>query len=554
MIPRKKFYLNRQNLPHATYQHEFSAEELVEFEKCLADPVYFAETYIKIINVDKGLIPFNMYGFQKDMVRLFHENRFSITKCARQVGKSTCAISYLLWYVLFNEYVNIAIMANKAGTARDLLGKLQLAYENLPRFLQQGVQEWNKGSIELANGSRIVADSTTGDSVRGRSFNIVFLDEFAFVPTNIAEAFYTSTYPTISSGKTTKIIIVSTPNGMNHYYREWQKAVEGISEYKHFEVHWSAVPGRDEDWKEQTIRNTSEQQFMQEHECHFMAASGTLISAKALSAMKMLKPVYIDGTYREYAYPQVGHNYVITVDCARGVGLDYSAFSVIDITDTPYKQVGVYRNNLVQAPVLPTLILAIARKFNDAQVLIEVNDVGQQVAELLHFEHEYENVFKIVSKGKAGQQISGGFGLRTSFGLKTTTPVKRVGCAGLKTLVESGKLEISDPDTIMELTTFVAKNNSYEAEEGNHDDLAMTLVLFGWITAQRFFRENIDDNFRKVLEEEQLRIFEETFVPFGIIDNHTAPETFVAEGDLWTEIRNDSRFPSYMSDEDSFKL
>lgn len=535
-------YNGNPNLPKDDYRHAFSQKELEEFVKCADDPVYFAITYMRIINVDRGLIPFEMWDFQQDMLNTFHNNRFSICKLPRQVGKTTTSVAFLLHYILFNENVNVAILANKAATAREIMGRLQLAFEYLPRFLQQGVKEWNKGSIELGNGSRAIADSTSGSSVRGRSFNVVFLDEFAFVPENIAEAFFMSTYPTISSGKSTKVIIVSTPNGLNQFYKMWFKATSDDpdikSEYVPIEIHWSMVPGRDEDWKRQTIANTSEDQFRQEFECEFIGSANTLIHPAKLRSLVWHKPVRHDGFLDILREPDLTRTYTMTVDVAEGQGLDYSTFSIFDVTEIPYRQVAKYRNNKISPMLFPTVIVQAAKMYNDAFILVEINSIGLQVADIIHFELSYENLIKIQVKGKLGQQSTPGFTKKIAYGLKTSTQTKNIGCSNLKTLIESDKLIINDEHTIDELMRFSADKKSFKAEEGSNDDLAMTLVHFGWLTSQRYFKENINSNIRAVLQQEQLNIMDESFVPFGIIDDGLEDRMEKdAHGELWFKER-----------------
>ena len=535
-------YNGNPNLPKDDYRHAFSQKELEEFVKCADDPVYFAITYMRIINVDRGLMPFEMWDFQQDMLNTFHNNRFSICKLPRQVGKTTTSVAFLLHYILFNENVNVAILANKAATAREIMGRLQLAFEYLPRFLQQGVKEWNKGSIELGNGSRAIADSTSGSSVRGRSFNVVFLDEFAFVPENIAEAFFMSTYPTISSGKSTKVIIVSTPNGLNQFYKMWFKATSDDpdikSEYVPIEIHWSMVPGRDEDWKRQTIANTSEDQFRQEFECEFIGSANTLIHPAKLRSLVWHKPVRHDGFLDILREPDLTRTYTMTVDVAEGQGLDYSTFSIFDVTEIPYRQVAKYRNNKISPMLFPTVIVQAAKMYNDAFILVEINSIGLQVADIIHFELSYENLIKIQVKGKLGQQSTPGFTKKIAYGLKTSTQTKNIGCSNLKTLIESDKLIINDEHTIDELMRFSADKKSFKAEEGSNDDLAMTLVHFGWLTSQRYFKENINSNIRAVLQQEQLNIMDESFVPFGIIDDGLEDRMEKdAHGELWFKER-----------------
>jgi len=534
-MPRYEGYQGNPNLPREDYIHSFTQYEIDEFIKCANDPIYFATKYMKIVNVDHGLIPFKMWDFQKEMLTTFHENRFSICKLPRQVGKTTTAVAFLLHFILFSESVSIAILANKSSTAREILGRLQLAFEYLPRFLQQGIKEWNKGSIELANGSRAIADSTSGSSVRGRTFNVIFLDEFAFVPNNIAEAFFMSTYPTISSGSNTKVIIVSTPNGMNLFYRMWMDAVEKRSDYLPIEIHWSMVPGRTQEWKEQVIRNTSEDQFRQEFECEFIGSTNTLIHPTKIRTLVFQNPITKENYLDIYEVPQIGKTYLISVDVAEGQEKDYSTFSVIDVTQIPYKQVAKYRNNKIAPMLYPTVIYTAARKYNDAFVLVEINSIGMQVADILHNELAYENLIKIRNaKGKVGQQVTPGYTKQMQFGLKQSVQTKKIGCANLKSLIENDKLIINDADTIMELTTFSEHKTSFAAEEGNNDDLVMTLVNFGWLTSQRYFKENLQNDIRAVLQHEQFQLMDQDTVPFGIIDNGLKDDMEVdVDGDLW---------------------
>ena len=528
-------YLGNQNLKRIGVELQYTEEQVTEIVKCAEDPVYFIKTYMKIVNVDKGLVPFEMWNFQEDMVRTFHENRFSICKMPRQVGKTTTSAGYMLWCVLFQENFNIAILANKGSLAREILGRIQYAYEYLPIWLQQGIKVWNKGNIELENGSKINAYATSAAGVRGGSYNLIFLDEFAFVPKNMADDFFTSTYPVISSGKTTKVIIVSTPFGLNHFYKMWIDASEGRSTYKPLEIHWSMVPGRDEAWKEETIRNTSEEQFRQEFETEFIGSSATLVSGSKLRSLAFRTPVESEEGLDIYEKPKPNRLYICTVDCAEGVGLDYQTVNVIDVTEVPYKQVAKYRNNKLPLLFFPTIIYSLANRYNEAFVLIETNNVGQQVVDILHYDLEYENVYKIDHHHVKGQTISGGFRRSSSFGIKTTKTVKKIGCANLKTLIESDKLLIVDFDTIAELNTFVRVRDTYMAEEGNNDDLAMGLVLFAWLTAQSYFKDSTNIDIRKVLLEEENMLGDEDITPVGFIDDGKQEEVIIDGGDVWTE-------------------
>ena len=528
-------YLGNPNLKKANVANEFTPKQVEEYIKCSEDPVYFIQTYIKIVSLDKGLIPFEMYDFQVDMTRKFHDNRFNIAKLPRQSGKSTIVTSYLLWYVLFNANVNVAILANKAATSREMLQRLQLSYENLPKWLQQGILQWNRGSLELENGSKIMAASTSSSAVRGMSFNVIFLDEFAFVPNHIADQFFSSVYPTISSGKSTKVIIISTPHGMNMFYKLWHDAEKGKNEYIPTEVHWSAVPGRDAAWKEQTIKNTSEQQFKVEFECEFLGSVDTLISPSKLRVMPYHDPIKENKGLAIYKRAEPDHNYIITVDVARGTSQDYSAFCVMDTTTLPYEMVARYRNNEIKPIIFPNIIVDVAKNYNNAYILCEVNDIGGQVADIIQFDLEYENLLMAAMRGRAGQQLGQGFsGKKTQLGVKMSTAVKQVGCSNLKALIEEDKLIIPDYDTIAELTTFIVKGQSFAAEDGCNDDLAMCLVIFAWMAMQPYFKEMHDNDVRQRIYEDQRESIEQDMAPFGFMDDGLGEEYFAdAQGDVW---------------------
>ena len=528
-------YLGNPLLKKANVKQEFTKDQILEFMACKSDPVYFAKQHVKIVSLDEGLVPFEPYDFQEGLIRKFHDNRFNICKMPRQTGKSTTVVSYLLHYAVFNDNVNIGILANKAKIAIDLLGRLQTAYENLPKWMQQGIIAWNKGSLELENGSKILAASTSASAVRGMSFNILFLDEFAFVPNHVADDFFASVYPTISSGTQTKVIIVSTPRGMNHFYRMWHDAERGKSDYIPTDVHWSEVPGRDAVWKEQTIANTSEQQFKVEFECEFLGSVNTLISPAKLKNMVYEAPIMKNAGLDIYENSIPEHNYLMTVDVARGLGNDYSAFIVYDITNFPYKVVAKYRNNEIKPMLFPNIIYDVARGYNNSFILCEVNDIGDQVASILHFDLEYDNVLMCSMRGRAGQIVGSGFsGKKSQLGVRMTAAVKKLGCSNLKTLLEDDKLLTVDYEIISELTTFSQKHNSFEAEEGCNDDLAMCLVIFAWLVAQDYFKEMTDNDVRKRIYEEQKNQIEQDMAPFGFISDGLDDDSFIDKnGERW---------------------
>ncbi len=514
---------------------QLTEDQVREYVRCSQDPVYFIENYVKIITLDKGFVQIKLYPFQREAVTDINDNRRVIVKAGRQVGKTTMVVGYILWYILFNEDKFVAILANKAPTAREILNRIKIAYESLPLWLQQGVKTWNKGDIELENNCRVMATSTASSAIRGYSISLLYLDEFAFVPTNIADEFFTSVYPTISSGTQSKILISSTPNGMNHYYRMWTEAVEGQNGFKHIEANWRQVPGRDQAWADDQRRILGDEKFLQEMECEFMGSAGTLLSAAALKSLAFVKPAHVsDIGVKIYQPPAKDHSYVIVVDTSRGKGLDYSAFSVIDVTTLPYQQVCTYKDNNISPLVYPSIIKRIGDYYNQAYVMVEINDNGQQIVDSLFEDYDYENILSTVEiKGKIA--MTWGYGNKSQRGIRTTKSVKRLGCSLLKNLIEGQKLITQDFETISELSTFIAKGGSFEAEEGSHDDLVMTLVLFSWMTNQQFFADMTDTNIKQKLHEEQLKQIEEESLPTFLAGHMDVDQSmdYIEDGAVW---------------------
>lgn len=685
-------YMGNPLLKRANVTNEFTQEQLIELAKCATDPVYFARNYIKIVNVDDGLVPFDMWPFQEKMLTTFHENRFSICKLPRQPlkddtpiptpsgykkikdlkigdyvydlygkktkvinkigykntekcyklsfkgkqfeeeivcdkdhfwrvyfddtsvvltaeqiyylkkevflkrqsfntlvdnwdeviqlvsieeiistsvscievenkdhsflcgknfiptinsGKSTTTVSFLLHYAIFNEKASIAILANKQSSAKDIISRLQVSFENLPDWMQPGVKSWNKTSVELDNGSKIITASTSASSVRGGSYNVIFLDEFAFVPNNIALNFMNSVYPTISSGRETKVIICSTPQGMNYFYKMWDEAIKRLNDYIPLEINWNDVPGRDEKWKIKTIANlgggqTGQRAFDQEFSCSFLGSSDTLISGAKLQTLVHNKPIKSKKFLDTYEEPIEEHQYMITVDVARGVDLDYSAFTVIDITKMPYKMVAKYRDNTIKPIMFPYIVKDVGLHYNKAFVLCETNDVGDQVANALHYDLQYPNLLTCFIKGRQGQILGQGFGgNRVEYGVKMSKNVKKLGSINLKMLIEEDKLLINDYDTINELSTFIQKSNSFMAEEGKNDDLVACLILFAWASTNEYFKEITDDDIRKRLFQEKQANEENDMLPIGFLEDGLQQETFVEDDKIWHVVSNE---------------
>jgi hypothetical protein len=504
--------LNYNGNPHVKgdgVQQNFTAHEIVEYQRCMADPVYFTKTYVKIVHVDRGLVPFGLYPYQENMFNHFNDNRFSIVLAPRQVGKSASAIIYLLWYALFHSEKTIAILANKGATAREMLARITLALENIPFFLQPGTKVLNKGSIVFSNNSEILAAATSSSSIRGKSVALLMLDEFAFVEN--ASTFYTATYPVIVSGKNTKVIVTSTPNGVgNMFHKLWEGAVQGTSDYKPFQVDWRDVPGRDEEWKRQTIANTSELQFDQEFNCSFLGSGSTLISSNCLLALQGIEAAKSQYGIKYYYDPVEDHDYIMTVDVSKGRGQDYSTFTVFDVSTMPFKTVCTYRDNLISPLIYPELIVRAAKQYNNAMVVIENNDAGQVVCNAVYYEYEYDNMF--VSSAVKSNGI----------GVMMTKRVKRIGCSNLKDLIESGKLEVCDMDTIVELSTFEPHGDSYAARGSTHDDMVMNLVMFSWFVSTEAFGGISNVDLKQLLYSEKIREMDEDVPLFGIINNYVS--------------------------------
>ena len=510
-----KGYNGNVNLKRKGTDVEFSQEMISEFLKCAKDPIYFSEKYIQIVHVDHGLIPIKMYDYQKEICTAITENRRVTVNTSRQAGKTTTAVAVILHYIIFNDFKTVALLANKGDAAREILDRIKIAYEALPAWLQQGVIEWNKGSVEFENGCKIIAGSTSSSAIRGKSISFLYIDETAFVEN--WDEFFASVFPTISSGNTTKILFTSTPNGLNHFYKTCVGAQEDRNGYIYVEVPWNKVPGRDDKWKKETLAamDFDQQKFSQEFECAFLGSSGTLIEGSKLKTMVDLTPVAQTQTVKVYEQPQQGHVYCCIVDVSRGKGLDYSAFQIIDVTEMPYKQVCVYRDNNITPIDYAEIIYRSIERYNEAYTLIEVNDIGEQVSEVLHYEFEVDTLMFTESAGRAGKRLSTGFSKNSDKGIRTTKNVKSIGCNMLKMLIEQDQLIINDFQTINELSTFSRRGNSYEAESGAHDDLVMCLVLFGWMTDQAFFKEVTDintiDKLRSRNEEELM----ESLLPIG---------------------------------------
>ena len=528
-----KSYLGNSLLKASGVPLNFTKDEIEEYLKCADNPIYFIESYCKIVTLDHGLQPFKLYDCQKNKVKIIHENRKVILMEGRQQGKTTTSAAYILWYTLFQGSKTVAILANKATAAREVLYRYQIMYENLPTWLQQGVTTWNKGDIALENGSIVFTAATSASGIRGKSVNLLYVDEAAIIPNNVAEQFFTSVYPTISAGETTKILLSSTPLGYNHFWKFWNDAENDRNGFVNLFIPYWEIPGRDEAWATEQRRLLGELKFNQEVLCNFLGSSLTLIASDSIAQMSASPIMYQKDGLDIYEKVEKNHAYCIVADTAKGVGGDYSAFQILDITKMPYRIVGKYRNNEISPLLYPSVLYRIGKEYNEAYVLIEINS-SEQVAEILYAEYEYENIIS-VSRTPQGQVVNGGFGgNKTQLGVITDKKVKRIGCSNFKSLVEEKKLIINDADTISEISTFIEKRNSYSADEGYHDDLVMPLVLFSWLTTNSYFKELTNINIRKELYEARIKMIEEEVTPFGFINNGDEENQLVdAGGQVW---------------------
>ena len=551
-MKKEASYHGNKNLKTIGYQHDFTQEQIQEIVKCKENPLYFIENYCQIISLDGGLVPFKLYECQKKKVNHILFNRFAIIMEPRQNGKTIVAAACILWYTLFQDSKTVAVIANKGSAAREVLNRYQIMYENLPIWMQQGVKTWNKGDIELENGSKVFTSATTISAVKGRSINWLYVDETAAIPNNIADAFFASVYPTISAGQTTKVLLTSTPLGYNHFWKYWNEAspegprpektaindtyfcngVAGRNGFVRMFIPYWDIPGRDEIWAEAQRKLLGEVKYNQEVSCQFLGSSNTLINGRTLALLSSLMPMHTSMELDVYESPVKGRIYVLVADVAQGSGGDYSAFVVVDASEIPYKLVAKYRNNDISPLLYPTAIHKVAKEYNNAFILVEVNDIGKQVVDILFTELEYENIISTVNHN-GNTSVSPGFATTTVLGVKTNKVVKRQGCFAIKSLMEEQKIQIFDADTISEFSTFIEKNGLYKADEGKHDDLVMSLVLFGWLTTNQYFRELTDINVREKIYKNQMEQIEADLTPFGEIVDGREDEPMLEGGDLW---------------------
>lgn len=517
---KRSRYLGLPNLKRANIKTQWTQEMINEWKRCRDDVVYFAQTYCAITHIDYGVIKVQLRDYQKDMLKIMAGSRMSVSKLSRQLGKTTAVAIYLAHYVCFNKAKAVGILAHKGSMSAEVLDRTKQAIELLPDFLQPGIVEWNKGSIELDNGSSIGAYASSPDAVRGNSFSLIYIDECAFIP-NFQDA-WLAIQPVISSGRHSKILITTTPNGMNHFYDIWTAAVEGKSGFVPYEAEWNSVKERlydDNDifddgwsWSSTTIFGSSVDQFRQEHRGVFSGGSGTLISGMKLAIMSHLNPINNTSETRFFKFkePSPERKYIATLDSAEGRGQDYHALNIIDVTEDKWEQVAVLHSNTISHLILPDIILKYLNEYNEAPIYIELNSTGVSIAKSLYLDLEYENV------------ICDNF---NDLGMKQTKRSKAIGCSILKDLIEKDKLIINYKETISELRTFIAKGVSWAAENGSNDDLVMSLVIFAWLSNQQKFNEyiNKDDHrlassiFRNELEE-----MNDDYSPVVILDTTDA--------------------------------
>ena len=527
---------------------QFTLDQVQELLKCKDDPIYFIEKYCLIISLDRGLVPFKLYDCQKKKVDVIMNNRKVILMEGRQQGKTITAAACILHYTIFNSNKTVAILANKSAAAREVLSRYQIMYENLPLWMQQGVKTWNKGDVELENNSKVFTSATSTSGIRGKSVNWLYIDEAAIVPNNVAEEFFVSTYPTIMAGETTKVLMTSTPLGYNHFWKFWNDAQEGRNGFVPIQIPYWEIPGRDEEWAAEQRAVLGDLKFNQEVLCTFLGSSNTLIAADIIARLSPKAFVHQKDGLDVMEEPSRLKSYFISVDVSRGVGGDYSAFTVVDCTTYPFNIVAKYRSNRISPLLFPDIIVKVAKDYNSAFILVEINDIGQQVADIIHNDLEYENMIWVGHDTRYGQFLSSS-GRYANLGVRTTKQIKRIGCSTLKSLVEENKLLVFDPDIISEFSTFVEARGSFEADEGYHDDLTMTLVLFAWASNDPLFKDLMNSNNRKALYEQQINQIEEELTPFGFMGaGEQEPDFEVSDGDLWLSDKYQADYQKFLKD------
>lgn len=541
-------YNGNPNLKQIGFPMQFTLDQVQELLKCKDDPIYFIEKYCLIISLDRGLVPFKLYDCQKKKVDVIMNNRKVILMEGRQQGKTITAAACILHYTIFNSNKTVAILANKSAAAREVLSRYQIMYENLPLWMQQGVKTWNKGDVELENNSKVFTSATSTSGIRGKSVNWLYIDEAAIVPNNVAEEFFVSTYPTIMAGETTKVLMTSTPLGYNHFWKFWNDAQEGRNGFVPIQIPYWEIPGRDEEWAAEQRAVLGDLKFNQEVLCTFLGSSNTLIAADIIARLSPKAFVHQKDGLDVMEEPSRLKSYFISVDVSRGVGGDYSAFTVVDCTTYPFNIVAKYRSNRISPLLFPDIIVKVAKDYNSAFILVEINDIGQQVADIIHNDLEYENMIWVGHDTRYGQFLSSS-GRYANLGVRTTKQIKRIGCSTLKSLVEENKLLVFDPDIISEFSTFVEARGSFEADEGYHDDLTMTLVLFAWASNDPLFKDLMNSNNRKALYEQQINQIEEELTPFGFMGGgEQEPDFEVSDGDLWLSDKYQADYQKFLKD------
>ncbi len=508
---------------------EYTQEMIDELSKCAKDPIYFIKNYIYVVHPDRGVVKFDLYDYQEEMVMNYHTNNKVIFLTARQQGKTTVSAAYFVWFMLFNDNKSVAILANKQSTADEILGRMRMAYEELPKWMQQGIAPggWNKRSIELENGSKANAYASSSSAIRGKSINILYCDEFAFVPNTQADEFFSSVYPTITAGKSTKVFMTSTPNGYNHFYKFWNEAEKGLNGFKPYRVHWYQTPGRDQKWYNEQKAVLGELKAAQELDAEFLGSGKTLLTGSTLARLSYDVPLreYTEGNekgLRIYKYPEKNRVYVINVDTSRGRHLDSSAFIVFDITEYPHRMAASYKNNEISPLMYASVVESIGKRYNNAYLLIEINDIGAQVADTIYSDLEYQGDMFWT---KSGDQL-GKSGVDPYPGIRTTKKTKRIGCANLKDMIDNNQMIVNDFHAISELSTFVQKENAtYEADEGFNDDMVTCMWLHAWLASQSWFSDLTDSSLRVKLHEEHIKELEDSLV-MPIITDGTEDSTY----------------------------
>jgi hypothetical protein len=534
MVKNKQNYMNNPNLPAVGAEFEYTPDQIKQLTKAKKNLLYFAENFFHIISLDDGKQKIKLHLPQKRALRKMRDNRFFILLASRQIGKTTMMTIYALWIACFSDDQRILVVANKEGTAIEIMQRIRMAYEELPNWLKPGVKEYGKTSVTLANGTKIGISTTTGTAARGQSVNCLILDELAFIEPHLVEEFWKSVYPIVSSSKKSKIFIASTANGTgNLFYKLYTGAESGETNWACDKILWNEIPGRDERWKEDTINSIgSIEAFNQEFNCEFLDSGESSLNeelfARLMQRTQEPKFIFDEGKYLLWDEPSSDGIYIVSVDTSEGVGADYSVVHVFDYRDlTNIKQVATYCDNTISPYNFTEKVYEILQHWGNPLACIERNNCGAQVVDNLSRHHGYENIvcWGASAAGRAKSQL----------GIIAHTNTKHKGVTNMRYWInELESVEIRDANLVKELRDFIRyPNGTWAAKRGagNHDDRVMSMIwnliiLEDEVVKKYFEIVQLDKN-KKPLQIKQFDFGIKYFMnPTSIYSNERTEDSF----------------------------